>query len=132
MKKLLFLITSILAVCTVCTAAGCHGNQGGPDTEKERPRTIEQQDIETPEEDNDCKDGDCEGKKLPEGMPEFRFRPHRHFYAHDRDNKERETENDGDENEDPITNRIEPIHPHKKRPHKGRPGPMPMPVKPKN
>ena len=108
MKKLVLLITSILAAGTICVATGCHGNQGGPRADKE---------------------GGCEDKKLNESVPEFKFRPHRPYRQYG-DNLEEESEND-DENENPAEDKVEPIRPHKKRPHKNDPTPKPMPVKPK-
>ena len=132
MKKIMFLIASVLAVGTACITAGCHGNQGGPDTKDERNYEVQQQDIEneTPEEDKDCKDGGCENKNLHENIPEFKFKPHRHYKSQD-DDKERETENDNGGNEDTPPENIEPRQPHKMRPHKNKPAPKPMPVKPR-
>ena len=133
MKKLLFLITSILAVSTACIAAGCHGNQGGPDATNERTYNVEQQDDENQpsENDDDCKNGGCKNKNLPEGMPEFKFRPRRPNTPQGDNKQERETENDGDGIEDPIGGGVEPVRPHKARPHKNNPTPRPMPVRPK-
>ena len=122
-----------MAVGTACvTAAGCHGNQGGPDTKDERNYEVQIQDGENQnhEEDKDCKDGGCKNKNFHESIPEFKFKPRRHYNSQD-DNKERETESENDGEDTPPEN-IEPRQPHKMRPHKNKPAPKPMPVKPKN
>ncbi len=129
MKKILFLITSALAAVTACFAVGCNVNQDNPEKERERNYQIKQQggEDESPEEDKNCRDGDCENRNLQESIPEFKFRPHRPRVPRD---KYRERENDGDNNgnEDPVPENIEPIRPHKKRPHKNNPDPAPMPA----
>lgn len=132
MKKFLFLITSILAIGTACIAAGCNGNEGGPDAKNERSYTVGQDgEDQSPEKDDDCEDGGCEDKRLPEGLPEFRFRPHRPFNPQGDNSPERKTGDDSDGNGDTGYDSIEPIRPQKKRPNKNNPAPKPMPVKPK-
>ncbi|MDE7453757.1 MAG: hypothetical protein K2N22_05045 [Clostridia bacterium] len=131
MKKLLFLITSILAISSTCVAAGCNGNQSGPDAAKERSYVVGQQDgDQTPDNDNDCPDGDFEDKKHNEGTPEFKLRPYRHHNGKDKDKNERGTDDEDDD--DFIIDEIEPIRPHKKHPHDNHPAPRPMPIKPKH
>ncbi len=132
MKKLLFLITSVLAVGAACITAGCHGNQGGPDATNERNYNIEQQDDENQpaEKDNDCENDGCKYKNLPEGMPEFKFRPRRPHTPHGDNQLERETDND-DGIENPIGGGVEPVRPRKARPYRNNPAPKPMPVRPK-
>ncbi|MDE5943727.1 MAG: hypothetical protein K2H30_05940 [Clostridia bacterium] len=137
MKKLLFLITSILAIGAACVSAGCNA-QSGPDATNQRSYNIEQQngDTEIPAEDeNDCEDGNCEDK-INDSLPEFKFRPHRHFYGQGERNHERETvdgDDNGDdgENENPLPGHADPVHPHKAHPNKKHPSPKPMPLKPR-
>ncbi|MDE6868786.1 MAG: hypothetical protein K2J83_06580 [Clostridia bacterium] len=140
MKKLMFLIASILVIGTACVSAGCSA-QGGPDANDERSYNIEQQnsEVEIPEENDDncnddCKDGNCEDK-LPESIPEFNFKPHRPYNMQGRRNHERETvddvDGDGNEDENEAPERVEHVRPHKTRPNRNNPTPRPMPLKPR-